>query len=79
MRPRYTPEAMRAKLQGVVKMELVVLPDGTVGAARVIQSLEAGLDRAALVAARYWYFNPPKVDGVPVAATVFMDLEFRLR
>src|SRR2546427_2276524 len=39
VRPNYTAEAMRAKVQGVVRLEGVVLPDGTVGDLKVTRSL----------------------------------------
>ena len=76
--PSYTPEAMRALIQGTVEMEVVVLADGTVGAARVVKSLDPGLDRAALMAERYWFFTPATSKGTAVAARVPMVLEFRL-
>ena len=50
-RPNYPPEAMRAKVQGRVKMEMVVQADGTVGQVRVVSSLDHnrfGLDDAAV-------------------------------
>lgn len=78
IKPRYTAEGMRAKLQGTVHMEVVVLADGTVGSARVIKGLGFGLDESALAAARYWLFEPAKVDGKPVASSVTLELEFRL-
>ena len=34
-RPSYTPEAMRAKIEGVVVLEAVIQADGTVGDVRV--------------------------------------------
>ena len=77
--PRYTEDAMRAKIQGLVTMELIVLADGTVGAARVTKPLHEGLDREALVAARYWYFDPARVDGRAVATKAVLQLEFNLR
>jgi TonB family protein len=78
IKPSYTPEGMRAKTQGIVGIELVVLADGTVGAARVVKSLERSLDWSALIAARYWFFAPATLNGVPVASKVPMQLEFRL-
>ena len=77
--PRYTPDAMRAKVQGLVTMELIVLADGTVGAARVTKPLHESLDREALVAARYWYFDPARVDGRVVSTKALLQLEFNLR
>ncbi len=78
--PSYTAEAMRAKIMGAVELEIVVAPDGTVGAAKITKSLDSthGLDRAALVAARYWLFAPGTKGGVPVPTRVGLVLEFRL-
>ena len=77
--PRYTEDAMRAKVQGMVTMELIVLADGTVGAARVTKPLHDSLDREALVAARYWYFEPARIDGRVVSTKAVLQLEFNLR
>ena len=77
--PRYTEDAMRAKVQGTVTVELAVLADGTVGAARIRNSLHESLDRAALIAARYWYFEPATIDGRPVASKAMLALAFNLR
>jgi TonB family protein len=76
----YTPAAMQAKIQGVVRVEMVVLEDGTVARARVVESLDKtfGLDESALAAALKTKFEPGTLNGqaVPVVAT--MTLEFRL-
>ena len=68
VRPDYTADAMRAKVQGVVVVECVVLPDGTVGEAHVIKSLDSvfGLDQEAIKAARQWQFIPGRRFGQPV-------------
>src|SRR6185503_1164239 len=80
IKPSYTPDAMRAKVMGQVELEVIVASDGTVAAARVTKSLDStyGLDRAALVAARYWFFKPGMRNGVAVPTTVGLVLEFRL-
>jgi TonB family protein len=76
----YTPAAMQAKIQGIVRVEMVVLEDGTVARARVVESLDKtfGLDENALAAALKTTFEPGTLNGqaVPVVAT--MTLEFRL-
>ena len=51
--PSYTPGAMRAKVQGTVGMEMVILDDGSVGQTRVTRSLDKGLDEQAQIVARY--------------------------
>jgi TonB family protein len=78
--PTYTSDAMRAKLQGTVKIEAVVEADGTVGNARIVESLDRifGLDEAALAAVKKWHFRPGTLDGLPVAVVVVLDLQFRL-
>ncbi|MEO6221932.1 MAG: TonB family protein [Vicinamibacterales bacterium] len=79
--PRYTTEAMRAKLQGVVKLEALVGPDGTVKDVRVVQSLDrvSGLDEEAMKTARQWRFKPATYQGKPVAYLVIIEMTFNLR
>ncbi len=80
VKPKYTPDAMRAKLQGAVELEIVVLENGTVGDVRVTKSLDraSGLDDAAIEAAKKWLFKPGMKDGKPVSTRVGLVLEFRL-
>ena len=79
-KPKYTPDGMRAKIQGIVDLEIVVLENGKVGEVRVIKSLDraSGLDDAAVAAAKLWTFIPGMKDGKPVPTRVTMQLEFRL-
>ena len=79
--PNYTAEAMRAKVQGIVLVEAVVLPDGSVGEVTVIRSLDKvfGLDDEAVKAARRMRFLPGTRFGEPVAVLVTIELSFALR
>jgi TonB family protein len=79
--PRYTVEAMRLRIQGVALIECVVLPDGTVGDARVMRSLDAryGLDAEAIAAAKRWRFRPGTLNGKPVPVVVTIELTFTVR
>ena len=81
VKPQYTPEAMRAKIQGTVSLEVVVLPDGTIGDVRVTKSLDPvfGLDAQAIAAARQWRFAPGTRFGEPVAVALTIELLFNLR
>jgi len=83
VKPNYTGDAMRAKLQGVVEMEAVVLPDGTVDPARirVTRSLDSvlGLDQQAIAAVKQWRFRPGTFKGQAVAVRVNVELTFTLR
>ena len=49
-----------AKIQGEVHVEAIVLADGTVGATRVVKSLDTqfGLDQSALRSVQLWRFSP---------------------
>jgi TonB family protein len=81
VKPQYTADAMRAKIQGIVELEAVVLPDGSVGEVRVVRGLDAvfGLDQEAIKAVRQWRFLPGTRLGQPVAVLVGIELTFTLR
>ncbi len=81
VKPAYTAEAMRAKVQGAVWLECTVLTDGTVGDVRVIRSLDTsfGLDQEAVKAAKQWRFVPGTRFGEPVAVLITIELTFTLR
>ncbi len=81
VKPAYTAEAMRAKVQGVVWLRCVVGPDGTVGRVEVVRSLDTvfGLDQEAVKAARQWRFRPGTLKGEPVPVTITIELTFTLR
>jgi protein TonB len=76
-----TADAMRAKVQGSVWLECIVLPDGTVGDVRITRSLDSrfGLDEEAIAAARRWRFKPGLLNGRPVPVAVTIELMFSLR
>ena len=80
--PRYTSEAMRAKIQGQVQLEVVIQKDGTVGDVRVLKSLDAtnGLDAEAIRAAKGWLFQPAtlRATGQPVDYRATLELSFRI-
>jgi TonB family protein len=81
VKPAYTAEAMRAKVQGEVWLECVVLPDGSVGRVEVVKSLDGnfGLDQEAIKAARQWRFAPGTRQGQPVPVLVTIAIAFTLR
>jgi TonB family protein len=79
--PKYTGQAMRAKMQGTVELEAVVLPNGAVGEIRVVKSLDRflGLDAEAIIAAREWLFAPGRDrEGRPIPVIVTLIIEFRI-
>ena len=79
--PRYTREAMEARVQGTVAMDAVVLQDGTVGDVTITQSLdeEYGLDQEAVRALKQWQFKPGTKDDKPVPVLVNVTMSFTLK
>ena len=78
VKPQYTTEARRAKIQGTVELEAIVQTDGTVGEVRVVRSLdrELGLDEAAVKAVKGWRFKPGTKDGAAVPVLVAIEMSF---
>jgi protein TonB len=81
VKPAYTPEAMRAKIQGTVELEALVAADGKVAEVRVTRSLDRvfGLDEQARKAVFATPFLPCKKEGKPVPCLVTFELNFTLR
>lgn len=80
-KPNYTGEAMRARIQGLVKLEAIVMPDGSVGDVRIVHSLDQqfGLDREAIKTLRQWRFKPGMRLGQPVPVLILVEISFTLR
>lgn len=81
VKPQYTADAMRAKIQGTAILDCVVTPEGTVRECEVVRSLDAsfGLDQEAVKAARQWRFTPGRRLGQPVPVLVTIEMLFALR
>ncbi|MEP6783458.1 MAG: energy transducer TonB [Acidobacteriota bacterium] len=81
VKPAYTADAMRAKVQGSVWLECIVMPDGSVGDVKVTRSLDPifGLDQEAIKAAKMWRFRPGMRQGEPVPVIITIELTFTLR
>ena len=81
VKPNYTADAMRAQVEGLVELEILVLEDGSVGRVSIVRSLDArfGLDDEAISAVRRWRFDPGRRLGKAVATRVGVELSFNLR
>jgi TonB family protein len=81
VKPQYTPEAMRAKIEGTVLMRTVIGTDGAPGDIEITRSLDAeyGLDEQAKTALSQWRFQPGRKDGKPVAVRVTVEMMFTLK
>jgi TonB family protein len=76
--PQYTEEARLAKIQGSVKLSLVVDEQGRPQDIKVATSLDPGLDQQAIDAVGQWQFAPATKDGAPIPVTAFIEVTFRL-
>lgn len=81
VKPQYTSDAMRARIQGVVLLECVVQPSGVCTEIQVVRSLDPtfGLDQEAVSALQQWRFSPGTRLGQPVPVLVTVELQFTLR
>ena len=79
VRPDYSEEARRQRVEGDVLLEIVVRHDGSVGDVRVRSGLGHGLDQRAVQAVRQWRFAPARRRGTPVDVMVEVSVEFKLR
>jgi TonB family protein len=80
--PKYTHDALQAKIEGTVTVEIVVGTDGHVMRQRVTKSLDKvyGLDMEALKAVSQWTFEPDsgKCLGSPAPVLLTVELSFRV-
>lgn len=76
--PAYTPQAVEARVEGKVRVEVQVDEQGKVASARVISGLGHGLDERALEAARRGSFSPATRCGKPTRATLVVGVRFAL-
>jgi protein TonB len=75
--PVYPDVAIRAGIQGVVILELTIMPAGRVADVKVLRSVPL-LDEAAVAAARQWVYTPTLLEGVPVSVTMTVTVRFNL-
>jgi TonB family protein len=73
--PVYPPDALAARVAGVVIIEAVIGEDGKVRAARVLRSIPM-LDGAALEAVKQWEFTPTQLNGVAVPVVMTVTVNF---
>ena len=78
-RPNYPEASRRRGEQGVVRVELLVDPNGRVVDVRVLESSGfSTLDAEAVQTVRDWRFRPAQRAGVPVAGSITTAVHFRL-
>ena len=75
VRPVYPLTARRARVSGVVLVEVEIDEQGHVSHPRVVRSVPL-LDQAALDAVAIWQFEPATLRGRPGCVTMTLTVEF---
>lgn len=74
----YTEMARKARITGVVIVEVVIDEQGDVTSTKVLKGLPLGLDKAAVEAVETWKFKPATLDGRPVPVYYIVTINFQL-
>ncbi len=78
-KPNYTEDARKARIEGIVLLQLVVRKDGSTDSFKVVRGLGYGLDESAIsTIANKWRFKPGTKNGVPVDVQILIEVSFRL-
>lgn len=77
--PRYTEQARKARVQGVVIVKVLIDKGGNVTIVKVLKGLSLGLTEAALEAMSKWKFEPATLNGEPVDVYYNLTVSFRLQ
>jgi TonB family protein len=75
--PQYPPLARQARIQGIVKLNVVIGRDGMVQNISVISGHPL-LVPAAIAAVKQWVFEPTQVNGAAVEVEAPLDINFDL-
>jgi protein TonB len=76
--PVYPDIALRANIEGVVILELIIMQSGRVADVKVLRSMPL-LDEAAVAAVRQWVYTPTLLRGVPVSVAMAVTVRFHLK
>jgi TonB family protein len=75
--PDYPPLARQARIQGSVRFQVTIAPDGHVADVKLVSGHPL-LAPAAQAAVSQWQFKPTTLNGVPVEVVTQVDVPFRL-
>lgn len=79
--PKYAPEVVREKLEGVVILYAILRKDGSIDgeSVRVVRKLDSRLDLSARDALLNWKFKPSQKNGVAVDIQMEVSIPFYFR
>jgi TonB family protein len=75
--PIYPPDALQARIQGVVVLECTIDHVGKVVAVRTLRGVPL-LTEAAVAAVKQWEYTPTVLNGVPVPVIMTVTVNFKL-
>ena len=75
--PVYPPEARQARVEGTVKLHVMVGADGSIQSLEPISGPES-LSKAAMTAVREWRYSPTLLNGKPVEMQEDVSFVFRV-
>jgi periplasmic protein TonB len=74
----YTDEARASGVEGRLKLKITIDENGAVTKVEVEESVDPGLDAAAIAAVKQWRFKPSTRCGKPIAGTYVIARRFEL-
>lgn len=77
--PRYPALDARRGREGQVVILIVVENDGTVSSTKVLRSVSASMDNAAVDAVSKWLYRPASMNGRPVRVQLVVAVDFAIR
>jgi TonB family protein len=76
--PEYSEAARKVRYQGTCVLSLVVNAEGQPEDIKIERAIGLGLDAKAVDAVKRWRFQPAMKNGVPVAASIRVEVNFHL-
>jgi feruloyl esterase len=76
--PEFSEIARKQRIQGTVRLNIVVGQDGQIHDPFVVKPLEPSLDANAIDALKFWRFAPATKDGKPVAVEMMLEVYYKL-
>jgi len=77
--PIYPEQALRERLQGIVRLMITINEDGYVYELRTTEGNNPILEAAAIDAVKQWQYSPTLLNGVPVAAQTTVTVIFNVK
>jgi TonB family protein len=76
--PVYTAPVRAARFEGTVKLQAVILPDGTASNIEIVQGASSDVNANAVDTVKHWRFNPAVgPNGKPVAVIVPLEVSYQ--